>query len=103
MGAMIELTLRRFSSRSRDRSDSIPIAISFTRGILTVSKAIATQRSLQIVRAQIQSKEKERKILSLTMREIDAIPKDDDEVKMYKGVGKMFVFTSLSINLEDAG
>lgn len=25
------------------------------------------------------------------MRELDAIPKDDDEVKMYKGVGKMYV------------
>jgi len=30
------------------------------------------------------------------MREINAIPKDDSEVKLYKGVGKMYVY-SLSV------
>lgn len=45
----------------------------------------------------MQSKEKEKKILALTMRELDAIPKDDDEVKMYKGVGKMYVHPLTSV------
>jgi len=43
----------------------------------------------------MQSKEKERKILNLTMREIKAIPKDDSDVKLYKGVGKMSVCVSV--------
>jgi hypothetical protein len=63
-----------------------------TRSFSLTFQAVASQRALSLVRAQIQSKEKERKILSLTMREINAIPKDDSEVKLYKGVGKMSVF-----------
>jgi prefoldin subunit 1 len=38
------------------------------------------------VRAQIQGKEKERKILELTTRELATVP---TEGKMYRGVGKM--------------
>jgi prefoldin subunit 1 len=41
------------------------------------------------VRAQVQNKEKERKILELTMRELDTIPAKED--KMFRGVGKMWV------------
>jgi len=51
---------------------------------------MTSQRNLSIVRSQIQSKEKERKILQLTMREILAVP--EGEGKMYKGVGKMYAF-----------
>ncbi|WWD04427.1 hypothetical protein V865_002496 [Kwoniella europaea PYCC6329] len=51
-------------------------------------QAIQSQKQLSIVRAQIQSKEKEKKILSLTVRELDTVPRDG---VMYKGVGKMFI------------
>lgn len=51
------------------------------------TQAITSQRQLQMVKAQIGSKEKERKILELTMRELATIPGDD--TKMYRGVGKM--------------
>lgn len=49
------------------------------------------QKQLQIVKTQIQSKEKERKILMLTMRELSAVPEktQGEETRMYKGVGKM--------------
>ncbi|RSH78146.1 uncharacterized protein EHS24_002602 [Apiotrichum porosum] len=53
------------------------------------TQAITSQRQLQMVKAQIGSKEKERKILELTMRELATIPGDD--TKMYRGVGKMFI------------
>ncbi|KAK1923387.1 Prefoldin [Papiliotrema laurentii] len=52
------------------------------------TQAVTSQRSLQVVRAQIASKEKERKILQLTMRELSTVPQDG---RMYRGVGKMFV------------
>ncbi|WRT69863.1 uncharacterized protein IL334_006854 [Kwoniella shivajii] len=53
-------------------------------------QAISSQKQLSIVRAQIQSKEKERKILALTTRELGHVPRDDSST-MYKGVGKMFI------------
>ncbi|KAK6908626.1 prefoldin subunit 1 [Kwoniella mangroviensis CBS 10435] len=60
------------------------------RKILTQiqQQAIQSQKQLSIVRAQIQSKEKEKKILSLTVRELDTVPRNG---VMYKGVGKMFI------------
>ncbi|WVR07912.1 hypothetical protein IAU60_004955 [Kwoniella sp. DSM 27419] len=61
------------------------------RKILTQiqQQAITSQKQLSLVRAQIASKEKERKILTLTVRELGTVPKEDS--KMYKGVGKMFI------------
>jgi prefoldin subunit 1 len=50
-------------------------------------QAILSQRELSVVRSQIQNKERERKILELTMRELDTIPAAED--KMFRGVGKM--------------
>lgn len=52
------------------------------------TQAVISQRSLNVARAQIQAKEKEKKILQLTMRELGTMP---PESKMYKGVGKMFM------------
>ncbi|EIW71349.1 prefoldin subunit 1 [Tremella mesenterica] len=52
------------------------------------SQAINSQRNLSVARAQIQSKEKERRILQLTMKELATVPEPS---KMYKGVGKMFM------------
>lgn len=47
-----------------------------------------SQRNLSIARSQIQQKEKDRRIVQLTISEIGAIPRSED-VKLYKGVGKM--------------
>ncbi|KAK8849805.1 hypothetical protein IAR55_005141 [Kwoniella newhampshirensis] len=54
------------------------------------NQAITSQKQLSLVRAQIASKEKERKILTLTVRELATVP-NDKENKMYRGVGKMFI------------
>ncbi|KAL7419224.1 hypothetical protein Q5752_006061 [Cryptotrichosporon argae] len=53
------------------------------------TQAITSQRALSGVRAQVGSKEKERKILQLTMRELEGVPQG--EGTMYRGVGKMFI------------
>ncbi|WWD20436.1 hypothetical protein CI109_104912 [Kwoniella shandongensis] len=54
------------------------------------NQAISAQKQLSLVRAQIASKEKEKKILTLTVRELGTVP-EAKENKMYKGVGKMFI------------
>lgn len=53
---------------------------------------VRSRKDLSLVTAQIQAKEKERRILQLTSRELGSVPEREekgDEVKMYKGVGKM--------------
>lgn len=50
--------------------------------------AVQSQRALTVTRSQTAAKERERRILQLTIDEIAAIKQD---VKMYKGVGKMFM------------
>ncbi|WVQ84795.1 hypothetical protein IAT38_006952 [Cryptococcus sp. DSM 104549] len=58
------------------------------------NQAITSQKQLSVVRNQINSKEKERRILSLTVRELGAVPAGETESgggRMYKGVGKMFI------------
>ncbi|TEB39932.1 Prefoldin [Coprinellus micaceus] len=50
--------------------------------------AIQSRRSLDLSVQQIQAKERERRILQLTIDEISQMPQD---VNMYKGVGKMFM------------
>ena len=49
--------------------------------------AIQSQRALSLSVQQAQAKERERRILQLTIDEISTIKED---VKLYKGVGKMF-------------
>jgi chaperonin cofactor prefoldin len=63
-----------------------------------MSQAVQSQKQLSIVKTQIQSKEKERKILTLTQRELSAVPERTrgEETRMYKGVGKMYVIRFLS-------
>lgn len=51
--------------------------------------AIQSQRSLNISRQQIAAKERERRILQLTIEEIKGL---DEDVNLYKGVGKMYVY-----------
>jgi prefoldin subunit 1 len=50
--------------------------------------AIQSQRALSVTRTQLASKDRERRILQLTIAEITAL---DGGVNVYKGVGKMCV------------
>ncbi|KZT27553.1 Prefoldin [Neolentinus lepideus HHB14362 ss-1] len=50
--------------------------------------AIQSQRALNLTKQQTAAKERERRILQLTIDEISGMELD---VNMYKGVGKMFV------------
>ncbi|KAF9515032.1 hypothetical protein BS47DRAFT_823977 [Hydnum rufescens UP504] len=49
-----------------------------------------SSRNLSLSRAQTAQKDKERRILQLTIAEIGTFPRTE-AVKLYKGVGKMFV------------
>ncbi|RSH93111.1 hypothetical protein EHS25_007464 [Saitozyma podzolica] len=65
------------------------------------TQAITSQRALSLTRAQLQAKEKDRKILQLTARELGTVPKGEEG--MYKGVGKMFISKPRAeINAEQA-
>lgn len=50
--------------------------------------AIQSQRALSMTRQQVTTKERERRILQLTIDEIGSM---EGDVKLYKGVGKMFM------------
>ncbi|ETW86784.1 hypothetical protein HETIRDRAFT_42348 [Heterobasidion irregulare TC 32-1] len=50
--------------------------------------AIQSQRALSMTRQQVATKERERRILQLTIDEIGSM---EGDVKLYKGVGKMFM------------
>lgn len=50
--------------------------------------AIQSQRALSMTRQQVATKERERRILQLTIDEIGSM---EGDVKLYKGVGKMYV------------
>ncbi|TFK70454.1 Prefoldin [Pluteus cervinus] len=52
--------------------------------------AVQSQRALNISVQQTAAKDRERRILQLTINEVTAL---DKEVKLYKGVGKMFLMT----------
>ncbi|KAG8777172.1 hypothetical protein FRC19_003126, partial [Serendipita sp. 401] len=55
--------------------------------------AINANRNLTLTRAQVSSKERERRIVQLTLNEVSSLGsgKDGEDVKLYKGLGKMFV------------
>lgn len=50
--------------------------------------AVQSQRALNVSRQQTATKERERRILQLTIEEITSL---EGDVNLYKGVGKMFV------------
>ncbi|THG96949.1 hypothetical protein EW026_g4982 [Hermanssonia centrifuga] len=50
--------------------------------------AVQSQRALNVSRQQSAAKERERRILQLTIEEIKSL---DEDVNLYKGVGKMFM------------
>jgi hypothetical protein len=49
---------------------------------------VNANRNLNLTKAQIASKERERRILQLTIKEVDALKPD---VNVYRGIGKMCV------------
>ncbi|CAG8657660.1 12043_t:CDS:2, partial [Acaulospora colombiana] len=50
--------------------------------------AVTANRNLNLTKAQIASKERERRILQLTIKEVSSLESD---VNVYRGVGKMFL------------
>jgi prefoldin subunit 1 len=54
------------------------------------SKAQFSAQQLQIVRGQISSKTREKRMLELSSKELDGLPKD---TPVYDGVGKMYGVT----------
>ncbi|CED82224.1 Prefoldin beta-like [Phaffia rhodozyma] len=59
-----------------------------------------SRKELSLVNAQILAKERERKMLQLTVRQLGDVP-SEESVRMYKGVGKMFLLQPRS-TLEEA-
>ncbi|KAL1587045.1 hypothetical protein WHR41_04209 [Cladosporium halotolerans] len=55
------------------------------------AKATFSQQQLVLVRQQLASQARKKRMLELSTAEIDALPKD---TKVYNGVGKMFVNTT---------
>lgn len=52
------------------------------------ARAIFSQQQLQIVKGQMGAKQRDIRLLQLTSRELDTLPKS---TKVYEGVGKMCV------------
>ncbi|KAG8811605.1 hypothetical protein FRC17_002383 [Serendipita sp. 399] len=56
--------------------------------------AVNANRNLTLTKAQLSSKERERRIVQLTLNEVSALGGSaggEEDVKLYKGLGKMFV------------
>ena len=52
--------------------------------------AVQSQRALNVSKQQIAAKDRERRIVQLTLEEISSL---EEDVNLYKGVGKMYVST----------
>ena len=50
--------------------------------------AVQSQRALNVSKQQIAAKDRERRIVQLTLEEISSL---EEDVNLYKGVGKMYV------------
>ncbi|ORX47199.1 Prefoldin [Hesseltinella vesiculosa] len=57
------------------------------------AKYVASQQQVNTAKAQIQAKQRERKLAELTRRELDTL---DPDTKTYQPVGKMFLQAPLS-------
>ncbi|KAI0271487.1 Prefoldin [Gloeopeniophorella convolvens] len=60
--------------------------------------AVQSQRALSVTRQQVAGKERERRILQLTISEI---AQTQDSVNVYKGVGKMFLMVPRPVMEKD--
>lgn len=73
-----------YRSCNRSNSRSVTLILNAKPDV----QAIVAQKSLSMVKAQIQSKERERRILELTIRQLATVPAEEN-ARMFKGVGKM--------------
>ncbi|GAA6034835.1 hypothetical protein JCM8097_009324 [Rhodosporidiobolus ruineniae] len=55
------------------------------------SQQVDASRQLQVVRAQLTGKERDKKLTTLTLQEIEQLPRDSNQAALYRGVGRMFV------------
>lgn len=53
------------------------------------SQQIEASRQLSAVRTQLGQKEREQKLNTLTLREIEQLPRDSAQVGCYRAVGRM--------------
>ncbi|KAL1964661.1 hypothetical protein VTN77DRAFT_6687 [Rasamsonia byssochlamydoides] len=58
------------------------------------TRAVAAQQQINLVKAQISSKQRDVRLVQLTANEIGSLPKDTN---VYEGVGKMFVATPIPV------
>lgn len=90
MSQLNDETLRKVCCTAiRTRHNSLYLTFELCQ-ILAQIQATAqmSQRNLAVTKAQIQQKEKDRRILQLTIAEIGELPRSED-IKLYKGIGKM--------------
>lgn len=59
------------------------------------ARAILSQQQIQVVKGQIGAKQRDVRLLQLTSRELDTLPKS---TKVYEGVGKMCVSFAFHTN-----
>ncbi|PWN47369.1 Prefoldin [Violaceomyces palustris] len=62
------------------------------------TQVVTSQRQLGMVRAQIQGRERERKLNQLTLKQIEEV---DQETNLYASVGKMFMMESREKVIKD--
>ncbi|GAA5914446.1 prefolding complex chaperone subunit [Sporobolomyces salmoneus] len=55
------------------------------------SQQIEASRQLSTIRTQLNQKEREQKLNTLTLREIESLPRDSSQVGCYRAVGRMFM------------
>ncbi|POY72606.1 hypothetical protein BMF94_4434 [Rhodotorula taiwanensis] len=55
------------------------------------SQQVEASRQLSAVRAQLNAKERDKKLSTLTLREVEQLPREPGQTRMYRGVGRMFV------------
>ncbi|GAA5935604.1 prefolding complex chaperone subunit [Sporobolomyces koalae] len=64
------------------------------------SQQVEAHRQLSIVRSQLAQRERDQKLNTLTLREIEQLPRDSTRVGCYRAVGRMFVQESRN-NIEN--
>ncbi|KAH8697492.1 putative prefoldin subunit 1 [Talaromyces proteolyticus] len=57
------------------------------------ARAISSQQQINIVKAQISTKQRDIRLLQLTSSELQSLPKDTN---VYEGVGKMFIHAPIN-------
>lgn len=61
------------------------------------AQQVEASRQLSAIRAQLNVREREKKLTTLTLREIEQLPRDPSQTQVYRGVGRMSV-DSLAIH-----